>query len=107
MIELITFIRKLCGFGEHQEAKSEPSGNEKLLLVFFRQDHTDPLTIGFAAFSQIHSYVEDFAADDTDQFTLRIGLLKMKPSQNTLLGFGLIILNKDNVDAAFFELYSL
>ena len=104
MIELIAFIRELSGFGEHQEAVGKPSGNEELELVFFRQYNAHPLSIGFAVFSQVNRDVEHFTADHSHQFTLREGLLTMKASQNTLLGFGLIILYEGDVDAAFFEL---
>ena len=81
MPEIIDLIAEFRHIAKYQEPMSKTFGNEELLLIFFRQFDAIPLAIGLGIAAQIDSYIENTAADSTDEFALREVLLEMKSPQ--------------------------
>ena len=67
-------------------------------MIIFAQFDFNMTTEGRTAFAHVDRNVEQSAAQNRDQFALRLRILKMKSTQDSLLRAGKIVLNEFLVD---------
>ena len=104
-IEIIRLVEEFHVVRKRDEAVSEAARDQKLLFVFLRQLHRDPLPVGRALGAQIHRHVQHRAAGHAHQLGLGHGrVLEVDAPQDALLGGeGLVVLHEVIVQAQLLE----
>ena len=104
MVEVGDLIAEFCRIGKYQKAVGKALGDVELLLILLGQFYAVPLAIGGRAGAQVNCHIEDPALDDPDQLALRVLLLEVEATKDTLDGHALVVLNEDHVQTLFLHI---
>lgn len=100
MIEIIAFIGKDSLLAQDGKAMCKTFGDEELALVLFGQFDAEPLSESRALPAQVNGHVKHPSDGAADEFGLRERRpLEMKSAHYAVTGAGLVVLDKNGVDA--------
>ena len=85
MIEIGTFISKLCIIREYDKSMCKVLRNKELFLIFCRKQHAEPFSVGFGSLAKVNCNIEYFTVYHAYQFVLRVIDLEVKSAQDTFL----------------------
>ena len=86
-------------FAEYDESVRETWGYPEHVVVFFRQNSTDPTPECRRAAPDVHGYIEYSACHHANEFSLGLLYLVVQPPKNVPRRAALVILNEARIDA--------
>jgi hypothetical protein len=101
IIEVAALVKKLDPFGQCHKAMRESGWNVDLVLAIGREPYADPPSERRRTEPDVHRDVQCFPLDDTAELGLRMLQLIMEPSQSSLRGPRMAILDEEIMDAEF------
>ena len=104
MIEIGTFISKLCIIREYDKSMCKVLRNKELFLIFCRKQDAEPFSVCFGSLAKVNRNIEYFSVYHAYQFVLRVIDLEVKSTQDTFFGCRLVILYELDINAGFFKI---
>lgn len=105
IIDIITLVEELGIVLEREESVSKATRNEEHLLIPFREQETFPSSKSWWILPEVHYHIIHASSSDTNELGLGFTSLKMKPSKDSLLGFGVVILDKSSSNPNFLKFW--